>query len=60
MFVLLNAVAAVILGPVVLPAATVTDQRAELCEVMKGNYDTTAPDHCTGGDWARLIPYVVE
>lgn len=54
----LNGIVAVIVGPVVLPAAMLSGQRQALCDVMKGKYDPAAADQCRGGQWVFVIPYL--
>jgi hypothetical protein len=53
---ILNGLTAMTLGWIVLPVATVTDTKQQLCETMKGTYDPKAPDQCKGGDWVRIVP----
>lgn len=53
---ILNGLTALTLGWVVLPVATVTGTKAELCATMKGTYDPKAADQCVGGDWVRIVP----
>jgi hypothetical protein len=57
---ILNCLTALTLGWIVLPVATVTDTKPQLCEVMKGKYDPKAPDQCVGGDWVRIVPLLRE
>jgi hypothetical protein len=49
-------ITALVLGPVVLPAAIATGTQEQLCAAMKGKYDPKAADQCAGGSWLRLIP----
>jgi hypothetical protein len=49
-------VSALVLGPVILPVATLAGKKEELCKAMKGKFDLTAADQCAGGSWLRLIP----
>lgn len=53
-----NAATAIVFGIPVYLGATVAGKQKELCDVMKGRYDPTAPDICAGGDWVRVIPYL--
>jgi len=55
---ILEGITALVLGPVVLPAATVTQTKPELCAAMKGTYDPAAPDQCKDGRWIALIPII--
>jgi hypothetical protein len=53
-----NAVSALLVGWFVLPAAVITGQQKELCDLMHGKYDPAAADKCEGGDWVRVIPWL--
>ena len=53
-----NAATAIVVGIPVYLGATVAGKQKELCDVMHGKYDPTAPDICAGGDWVRIIPYL--
>jgi len=55
-----EAITALVLGPVVLPAATIAQTKPELCAAMKGTYDPAAPDQCKDGSWIALIPIIRE
>lgn len=57
---LADAVAALLLGPVVLPVATLAQTKPELCAAMHGTYDVKAPDQCKDGHWAALVPLLKE
>jgi hypothetical protein len=57
-WVTVNAVTALAVGPVVLPAAILSGQREGLCKIMRGKYDLNAPDQCAGGQWVFVIPYL--
>jgi len=51
-----NMITAFIVGAPVFLYVTATGKQKELCDAMKGTYDVTAKDLCTGGDWVRIIP----
>ena len=60
-----NAVTAIIVGPVALPAAMLSGQKEALCHVLEGhkqpssfNNNSDGRDQCPGGIWLRAIPYV--
>jgi len=53
-------IAALLLGPVILPAATIAQTKPELCAAMKGTYDVKAPDQCKDGSWLALVPILKE
>ncbi len=57
-----NGLTAVIVGPVALPAAMLSGQKAGLCNVLGGTYtpNSDGKDQCPGGVWLRIIPYLAE
>lgn len=55
-WVLANALTSFIVGAPVFLYATAMGKQKELCDAMKGVYDPSAKDLCTGGDWVRIIP----
>lgn len=57
---ILNGLTAMTLGWIVLPVATITDTKPQLCAAMKGTYDPKAADQCAGGDWVRIVPLLRE
>jgi hypothetical protein len=57
---LANTITAMVVGLPVWVAAVATGQEPELCGVLQGTYDPTATDHCVGGDWVRILPYLKE
>ena len=55
-----NAVTALTVGWLVLPAAIVSGKREALCLAMGGQYDPSGADQCPGGQWANLVVTVKE
>jgi len=55
-----NAVSALALGWLVLPAATLTGKKEALCKLMGGKYDLSAADQCAGGQWANVALFLKE
>jgi hypothetical protein len=67
-----NGVTAVVLGPVILPAAMLTGNKEGLCNVLGGTYTPNSDgkslpsgsepsgDQCPGGVWLRILPYLAE
>ena len=53
-----DAIAALVLGPVVMPVMIVTQSQEQVCAAMKGTYDPKAADQCKDGHWAALVPIV--
>lgn len=55
-----NGLTALIIGPVVLPAAILSGQKEGLCNVLGGTYtpNSDGKDQCPGGVWLRVIPYL--
>ena len=55
-----NALTAVLVGPIALPAAILSGQKEGLCKVMGGTYtpNSDGKDQCPGGVWLRVIPYL--
>jgi len=53
-----NGITAVVLGPVILPAAILTGNREGLCRLMGGTYTPNGADQCPTGVWLNLIPYI--
>lgn len=55
-----EATTALVLGPVLLPAAILSGQREGLCKIMGGTYtpNSDGKDQCPGGIWLKTIPYV--
>jgi hypothetical protein len=59
--VVLDAIAAFALGPVVMPVMVATQTQEQICTAMKGTYDPKAVgDQCKDGHWAALVPIVRE
>jgi hypothetical protein len=54
-----NALAAMILGPFLVPAAVATGNQEALCKELGGVYTPTATDVCPGGQWIRVVDNVV-
>ena len=55
-----NAVSALAVGWLVLPAAILTGKREGLCALMQGKYDLSAPDQCAGGQWGNVALFLKE
>jgi hypothetical protein len=57
-----NGLTAVIVGPVVLPAAIISGQKEGLCNVLGGTYtpNSDGKDQCPGGVWLRIIPFLAD
>jgi len=63
-----EAVVALVTGPIVLPVATLTGQKAALCELLEGpwvkpsSYDPNSDgrDQCPKGNWLRIIPFLAD
>lgn len=53
-----NGITAVVLGPVILPAAILTGNKEGLCKVLGGTYTPTGADQCPNGVWLRIIPFL--
>jgi len=61
-----EAATALITGPIALPVATLTGQKAALCELLEGpwvkpsSYDPNSDgrDQCPKGNWLRIIPFL--
>lgn len=61
-----EAVVALVTGPIALPVATLTGQKAALCELLEGpwvkpsSYDPNSDgrDQCPKGNWLRVIPFL--
>ena len=53
-----NAVTAVVVGPIALPAAILSGQKEGLCNALGGTYtpNSDGRDQCPGGVWLRVIP----
>lgn len=49
---------AVIVGPIVLPAAILSGKREGLCKVMGSTYDPKGADQCPNGQWLFVIPFL--
>jgi hypothetical protein len=58
--ILADAISALVLGPIVMPAMLVTHTQVEVCAAMHGTYDAKAPDQCKDGHWAALVPLLKE
>ena len=56
-----NAVTAIVVGPVALPAAILSGQKEGLCNVLGGTYtpNSEGKDQCPGGVWLRIIPLLL-
>ena len=57
-----NAVTAIVVGPVALPAAILSGQKEGLCNVLGGTYtpNSDGKDQCPGGIWLRIIPFLAD
>ena len=57
-----NAVTAIVVGPVALPAAILSGQKEGLCNVLGGTYtpNSDGKDQCPGGVWLRIIPFLAD
>jgi hypothetical protein len=58
---LANAATALAVGWFVVPAATLTGKKEQLCGVLGGEYRPNVPqgeDQCPGGIWLRVLPYL--
>jgi hypothetical protein len=53
-----NALTAITVGWIILPAVTIAGKQKTLCDAMHGKYDPKAKDLCEGGDWVRIIPFL--
>jgi hypothetical protein len=53
-----NGITAVVLGPVILPAAILTGNKEGLCNVLCGTYTPAGADQCPNGVWLRIIPFL--
>jgi len=54
--VIVDAVAAMLIGWFVVPVATFTGNSEALCSAMRGTYTAQGPDRCPDGHWAALVP----
>ena len=55
-----NAVTAIVIGPIALPAAILSGKKEGLCGVLGGTYtpNSDGRDQCPGGVWLRIIPFL--
>ena len=55
---LANALVALVLGPILVPAAIATGNQEMLCDYLGGEYRPTEVEICPGGQWVNAVELI--